>query len=84
MKIKGFTVLTDFIVNHLCRTVQSLFYFVFARYYVLMRGLALSDDIKGRCFLLLQIYDNSSAEWQLGKTKVRNIMFFEMCDCVDS
>jgi len=47
-----------------------------------MRGVASSDDIKGRCFLLLQIYDNSGAEWQLGKTKVRNIMFFEMCDCV--
>uniref|UniRef100_A0A673M6M4 Unconventional myosin-X-like n=1 Tax=Sinocyclocheilus rhinocerous TaxID=307959 RepID=A0A673M6M4_9TELE len=41
-----------------------------ARYYVLMRGLVLSDDPKGRCLLLLQLYDNSSAEWQLGKTKV--------------
>lgn len=83
MKIKGFTVFTDFIVNHLCSTVQSQFYFVFARYYVLMRGVALSDDIKERCLLLLQIYDNGSAEWQLGKTKVRN-MFFEMCECVGS
>uniref|UniRef100_A0A671KXK1 Unconventional myosin-X-like n=1 Tax=Sinocyclocheilus anshuiensis TaxID=1608454 RepID=A0A671KXK1_9TELE len=41
-----------------------------SRYYVLMRGLVLSDDPKGRCLLLLQLYDNSSAEWQLGKTKV--------------
>uniref|UniRef100_A0A8C2KQQ5 Myosin X n=1 Tax=Cyprinus carpio TaxID=7962 RepID=A0A8C2KQQ5_CYPCA len=41
-----------------------------ARYYVLMRGLVMSDDPKGRCLLLLQLYDNSSAEWQLGKTKV--------------
>uniref|UniRef100_A0A9J7ZN00 Myosin X n=1 Tax=Cyprinus carpio carpio TaxID=630221 RepID=A0A9J7ZN00_CYPCA len=41
-----------------------------SRYYVLMRGLDLSDDPKGRCLLLLQQYDNSSAEWQLGKTKV--------------
>uniref|UniRef100_A0A672NID7 Myosin X n=1 Tax=Sinocyclocheilus grahami TaxID=75366 RepID=A0A672NID7_SINGR len=41
-----------------------------ARYYVLMRGLVLSDDPKGRCLLLLQLYDNSSAEWQLGKSKV--------------
>uniref|UniRef100_A0A672NVC9 Myosin X n=1 Tax=Sinocyclocheilus grahami TaxID=75366 RepID=A0A672NVC9_SINGR len=41
-----------------------------SRYYVLMRGLVLSDDPKGWCLLLLQLYDNSSAEWQLGKTKV--------------
>uniref|UniRef100_A0A8C2D314 Myosin X n=1 Tax=Cyprinus carpio TaxID=7962 RepID=A0A8C2D314_CYPCA len=41
-----------------------------SRYYVLMRGLVMSDDPKGRCLLLLQLYDNSSAEWQLGKTKV--------------
>ncbi|XP_051556331.1 unconventional myosin-X-like [Myxocyprinus asiaticus] len=40
------------------------------RYYVLMRDVALSDDLKGRCQLLLQLYDNNSAEWQLGKTKV--------------
>ncbi|XP_051990954.1 unconventional myosin-X-like [Xyrauchen texanus] len=40
------------------------------RYYVLMRDAALSDDLKGRCELLLQLYDNNSAEWQLGKTKV--------------
>lgn len=51
------------------------FIFLFVRYYVLMRGLDLSDDPKGRCLLLLQQYDNSSAEWQLGKTKVSNIMF---------
>ncbi|XP_056599629.1 unconventional myosin-X [Triplophysa dalaica] len=41
-----------------------------SRYYVLMRGMALSDDLRGRCQLLLQLYDNNGGEWQLGKTKV--------------
>ncbi|XP_051985002.1 unconventional myosin-X [Xyrauchen texanus] len=41
-----------------------------SRYNVLMRDGASSDDLKGRCLLLLQLYDNNSAEWQLGKTKV--------------
>lgn len=52
---------------------------------MLMRGLALSDDPKGRCLLLLQLDDNSSTEWQLGKTKVSNIMFSGyslVCTCV--
>lgn len=40
-----------------------------SRYYVLMRGVAMSDDLRGRCQLLLQLYDNSGVEWQLGKTK---------------
>uniref|UniRef100_A0A9J7Z9V1 Myosin X n=1 Tax=Cyprinus carpio carpio TaxID=630221 RepID=A0A9J7Z9V1_CYPCA len=52
------------------RFFNHCFIFLFVRYYVLMRGLDLSDDPKGRCLLLLQQYDNSSAEWQLGKTKV--------------
>lgn len=37
---------------------------------MLMRGMALSDDLRGRCQLLLQLYDNNGGEWQLGKTKV--------------
>lgn len=30
------------------------------------------DDPRGRCIQLLHLYDSSSAEWQLGKTKVRD------------
>uniref|UniRef100_A0A3B5ANI8 Myosin X n=1 Tax=Stegastes partitus TaxID=144197 RepID=A0A3B5ANI8_9TELE len=41
-----------------------------SRYKVLMRGVLTPDDPRGRCVQLLQIYDSSSAEWQLGKTKV--------------
>lgn len=29
------------------------------------------EDSKGRCAALLQLYDPSRGEWQLGKTKVR-------------
>ncbi|XP_056246717.1 unconventional myosin-X isoform X1 [Seriola aureovittata] len=41
-----------------------------SRYKVLMRGVLTSDDPRGRCVQLLHHYDSSSAEWQLGKTKV--------------
>uniref|UniRef100_A0A673AMR8 Myosin X n=1 Tax=Sphaeramia orbicularis TaxID=375764 RepID=A0A673AMR8_9TELE len=40
------------------------------RYKVLMRDSMIPDDPKGRCVELLHLYDSSSAEWQLGKTKV--------------
>lgn len=41
------------------------------RYKVLMRDLALPEDIRGKCTVLLQFYDASNSEWQLGKTKVQ-------------
>uniref|UniRef100_A0A673AK21 Myosin X n=1 Tax=Sphaeramia orbicularis TaxID=375764 RepID=A0A673AK21_9TELE len=41
-----------------------------SRYKVLMRDSMIPDDPKGRCVELLHLYDSSSAEWQLGKTKV--------------
>ncbi|XP_041659082.1 unconventional myosin-X isoform X3 [Cheilinus undulatus] len=40
------------------------------RYKVLMRGVMIPDDPRGSCVQLLHLYDSSSAEWQLGKTKV--------------
>ncbi|CAJ1072946.1 unconventional myosin-X isoform X2 [Xyrichtys novacula] len=40
------------------------------RYKVLMRGAMTPDDPRGSCIQLLHLYDSSSAEWQLGKTKV--------------
>lgn len=40
------------------------------RYKVLMRSLALPEDIRGKCTVLLQLYDATNSEWQLGKTKV--------------
>ncbi|KFO24850.1 Myosin-X [Fukomys damarensis] len=39
-------------------------------YKVLARNLALPEDVRGRCAALLQGYDGSGSEWQLGKTKV--------------
>lgn len=36
-----------------------------------MRNVALPEDIRGKCTALLQLYDASNSEWQLGKTKVR-------------
>uniref|UniRef100_A0A452V8R7 Unconventional myosin-X n=1 Tax=Ursus maritimus TaxID=29073 RepID=A0A452V8R7_URSMA len=39
-------------------------------YKVLMRNAAVPDDIRGKCTALLQLYDSSNSEWQLGKTKV--------------
>ncbi|KAJ3594569.1 hypothetical protein NHX12_003876 [Muraenolepis orangiensis] len=41
-----------------------------SRYKVLMRGVAPDEDPRGRCVELLQSYDSSRSEWQLGKTKV--------------
>uniref|UniRef100_A0A3P8RZM8 Myosin X n=1 Tax=Amphiprion percula TaxID=161767 RepID=A0A3P8RZM8_AMPPE len=41
-----------------------------SRYQVLMRGVLTSNDPRGRCIQLLQLYDSSSTDWQLGKTKV--------------
>ncbi|XP_078029548.1 unconventional myosin-X isoform X1 [Epinephelus lanceolatus] len=41
-----------------------------SRYKVLMRGAMMPDDPRGSCIQLLHLYDSSSAEWQLGKTKV--------------
>lgn len=40
------------------------------RYKVLMRGAAGPQDAKGRCAALLELYDASRGEWQLGRTKV--------------
>uniref|UniRef100_A0AAX7VG09 Myosin X n=1 Tax=Astatotilapia calliptera TaxID=8154 RepID=A0AAX7VG09_ASTCA len=48
------------------RTIQDFC----SRYKVLMRGLLNSEDPRGCCVQLLCQYDSSSAEWQLGKTKV--------------
>lgn len=42
----------------------------YKRYKVLARNLALPEDVRGRCAALLQGYDGSGSEWQLGKTKV--------------
>ncbi|GAB5567360.1 unconventional myosin-X isoform X4 [Prionailurus iriomotensis] len=39
-------------------------------YKVLMRNVAVPEDIRGKCTALLQLYDSSNSEWQLGKTKV--------------
>lgn len=40
-----------------------------------MRDVMLPDDPKGSCIQLLHLYDSSSADWQLGKTKVRTDVF---------
>uniref|UniRef100_A0A8C5GVU2 Myosin X n=1 Tax=Gouania willdenowi TaxID=441366 RepID=A0A8C5GVU2_GOUWI len=37
---------------------------------LLMRGVVTPDEPRGRCLQLLQVYDSSSTEWQMGKTKV--------------
>ncbi|XP_011354766.1 unconventional myosin-X [Pteropus vampyrus] len=42
----------------------------YKRYKVLLRSEAVPEDSKGRCAALLQLYDPSHSEWQLGKTKV--------------
>ncbi|XP_054616565.1 unconventional myosin-X isoform X2 [Dunckerocampus dactyliophorus] len=41
-----------------------------SRYKVLMRDALVLDDVRGRCVQLLQRYDSTGTEWQLGKTKV--------------
>lgn len=40
------------------------------RYRVLMRTMAVPEDVRGKCTALLQLCDSSHSEWQLGKTKV--------------
>lgn len=50
--------------------VRRPFQDFYKRYKVLMRDLALPEDIRGKCTVLLQFYDASNSEWQLGKTKV--------------
>ncbi|CAI5780220.1 unconventional myosin-X isoform X1 [Podarcis lilfordi] len=40
------------------------------RYKVLMRNLTLPEDLKGKCAAFLHLYDSTSTEWQLGKSKV--------------
>ncbi|XP_034379245.1 unconventional myosin-X isoform X2 [Arvicanthis niloticus] len=50
--------------------VRRPFQDFYKRYKVLMRDLALPEDIRGKCTVLLQFYDASNTEWQLGKTKV--------------
>ncbi|KAM4875157.1 unconventional myosin-X [Thomomys bottae] len=50
--------------------VRRPFQDFYKRYKVLMRNVALPEDVRGKCTALLQLYDASSSEWQLGKTKV--------------
>uniref|UniRef100_A0A8C5KH93 Myosin X n=1 Tax=Jaculus jaculus TaxID=51337 RepID=A0A8C5KH93_JACJA len=50
--------------------VRRPFQDFYKRYKVLMRSLAVPEDVRGKCTALLQLYDASSSEWQLGKTKV--------------
>nr|XP_057921483.1 unconventional myosin-X isoform X2 [Doryrhamphus excisus] len=40
------------------------------RYKVLMRDALVLDDARGRCVQLLQRYNSTGTDWQLGKTKV--------------
>ncbi|XP_045140998.1 unconventional myosin-X [Echinops telfairi] len=40
------------------------------RYKALMRNLIPAEDVRGKCAALLQLYDASHSDWQLGKTKV--------------
>ncbi|XP_037384993.1 unconventional myosin-X isoform X2 [Talpa occidentalis] len=50
--------------------VRRPFQDFYKRYKVLMRNVAVPEDIRGKCTALLQRYDASNSEWQLGKTKV--------------
>ncbi|XP_076005016.1 unconventional myosin-X isoform X2 [Genypterus blacodes] len=50
-----------------------------SRYKVLMHGESIPDDPRGRCVRLLHLYDSSSSEWQLGKTKVFLRETLEQC-----
>ncbi|XP_064231952.1 unconventional myosin-X isoform X2 [Aotus nancymaae] len=50
--------------------VRRPFQDFYKRYKVLMRNLVLPEDVRGKCTSLLQLYDASNSEWQLGKTKV--------------
>ncbi|XP_006769508.1 PREDICTED: LOW QUALITY PROTEIN: unconventional myosin-X [Myotis davidii] len=50
--------------------VRRPFQDFYKRYKVLMQNMAVPEDIRGKCSALLQLYDSSHSEWQLGKTKV--------------
>ncbi|XP_012413194.1 unconventional myosin-X [Trichechus manatus latirostris] len=50
--------------------VRRPFQDFYKRYKMLMRNLTLPEDVRGKCTALLQLYDASNSEWQLGKTKV--------------
>ncbi|XP_023607970.1 unconventional myosin-X isoform X4 [Myotis lucifugus] len=50
--------------------VRRPFQDFYKRYKVLMQNVAVPEDIRGKCTALLQLYDSSHSEWQLGKTKV--------------
>ncbi|XP_059948729.1 unconventional myosin-X isoform X2 [Mesoplodon densirostris] len=50
--------------------VRRPFQDFYKRYKVLTRNVALPEDVRGKCTALLQLYDTSNSEWQLGKTKV--------------
>lgn len=52
--------------------LTTTFSHLVSRYKVLMRGVLMPDDPRGSCVQLLHLYDSSSVEWQLGKTKVRD------------
>lgn len=53
------------------QVAEIILYTLCCRYKVLLRDLALPEDIRGKCTVLLQFYDASNTEWQLGKTKVQ-------------
>lgn len=50
--------------------VRRPFHDFYVRYKMLMRNLALPEDARGRCAALLYLYDSTTLEWQLGKSKV--------------
>uniref|UniRef100_A0A8C3RS06 Myosin X n=1 Tax=Chelydra serpentina TaxID=8475 RepID=A0A8C3RS06_CHESE len=50
--------------------VRRQFQDFYKRYKVLMRNLTVPEDLKGKCAVLLHLYDSTSTEWQLGKNKV--------------
>ncbi|XP_006874499.1 PREDICTED: unconventional myosin-X [Chrysochloris asiatica] len=50
--------------------VRRPFQDFYKRYKMLMRNLSPPEDVRGKCSVLLQFYDTSNSEWQLGKTKV--------------
>lgn len=55
---------------------RPTFVWSFCRYKVLMRNELTSNDARERCVELLQRYDDSATDWQMGKTKVSRIGFF--------
>ncbi|MGH0145839.1 UNVERIFIED_CONTAM: hypothetical protein FKN15_065786, partial [Acipenser sinensis] len=50
--------------------VRRSFLDFYTRYKVLMKNMTVPEDVKEKCRSLLHTYDSTSAEWQLGKTKV--------------